>query len=303
MLAPTRELAAQLLTELSRLLRVCAPSLHAVRIIGGEASAAQEADLSSAALIVATPGRLLQLLGRHSTLLTSISVLVLDEADRLLASLDMEEQVAAIIKHCSPSRRTWLFSATIPRSVERIARSASLPVLRLQVGASSRAPLQLQVHVQQLPSAGRFPALLRLLRSTPSPPALIFCNTHAAVVHLGRLLRAEQFHLAILHAAQDLTQRLRAVKALKEGDADLLVASPVAARGLDFPGLSLVVLYDTPPSAPELLHRAGRTARAGKVGRVECFLNPGGIAADVRQLLLDLGLAPQALPVSREELV
>lgn len=303
-LAPTRELAAQLHTQLSRILRAACPSHRVVRLVGGEASAAQEAEVRGASLVVATPGRLLQFLQRHNALLSQLCVLVLDEADRLLAAPDMEEQVRAILSQCaSTNRLTWLFSATVPASVERIARSASSPVLRLQVGSSSRPPLELDVRVQQLASSARFPALLRVLRSTPTPPALIFCNTHEGVVHLGRLLRAEQFHVAILHALQEHAQRLRAVCALRDGGADLLVASPLAARGLDFPGLSLVVLYDTPPSAPELLHRAGRTGRGGHVGRVECFLNPGGIAPDVRILLLDLGLAPQALPASRDDLV
>lgn len=301
-LAPTRELAAQLEAEAERVLLAASPALRVARLVGGEASAAQEAAARGAAIVVATPGRLAQAGGRDAALLAGVRVAVLDEADRLLASGDMQEQVAAILRLCAhPERRTWLFSATVPEAVERVARAAASPVLRLRVGAPARPPLELRVAAHQLPASARLPALLRLLRATPAPPALVFCNTHEAAVRVGRLLRAEQFHVAVLSGALDHAQRTRAVAALREGGADVLVASPVAARGLDFPGLALVVLYDTPPSAPELLHRAGRTGRAGRVGRVECFLDPGGVAPDVRRLLLDLGLAPHALPASRDD--
>ncbi|CAI5729437.1 unnamed protein product [Peronospora destructor] len=262
---PTRELADQVVQDFSEFFcnRTTPP---VVGIYGGIAVDEQLSRLSrhayDAMVVVATPGRLLHLLLRHraSLSLGQISLLVIDEVDRVLEFPEMETQLRDILQLANPAgRQTLLFSATLPVFLPRMARSAVLRPITIRVdeasmpsqnvsalssGTRNTSAVKLALsttsnvvhNVQFMRPAEKPSRLLRVLRTTEQPPVLVFCNSRSSVERVARLLRNEQFHVAPLHGGQSQGYRTQALRAFRAGYVDVLVATDLASRGLNFPG-------------------------------------------------------------------
>jgi ATP-dependent RNA helicase DeaD len=263
-MAPTRELAIQVERELQWLF--AGTGLRTVACVGGVPFGPQARALEGGAhLVVGTPGRLCDHLDRGTLHLEALAAVVLDEADEML-DMGFREELERVLDATPAERRTLMFSATLPVEVIRLgsryqkdpARVAATPV------AEAHADIAWIAHVIAWRERER--AVVNVLRHHEAPAALVFCATREGVAHLTASLRERGFRCEALHG--DLTQpeRSRALQALRDGSAKVLVATDVAARGLDVPALDLVIHADLPNDPSALQHRSGRTGRAGRKG-------------------------------------
>ncbi|KAG3229426.1 hypothetical protein PC129_g57 [Phytophthora cactorum] len=320
-MVPTRELVDQVVQDLATFF-LNSTNPPVVGICGGVAVDDQLAELrqhaNSPIAIVATPGRLLHLVQCHGATLSlgQISLLVVDEVDRVLDAPEMETQLREVLQLTNAvGRQTLLLSATLPVFLPRLARSAVLRPVTIRVdeaNMATQAPFTLSnqaspvtmlalsttsnvVHdVQFIRPAEKPSRLLRVLRATKQPPVLVFCNSRSSVERVARLLRNEQFHVAPLHGGQSQGYRTRALRAFRAGYVDVLVATDLASRGLDLPGVEHVVLFDMPHTIEDYVHRCGRTGRhpggdvgaSGVSGKATSFLTREcAIAMELKQVL------------------
>jgi superfamily II DNA/RNA helicase len=242
-------------------------------------------------IVVATPGRLLDLIDRAAMNMHRLTYLVFDEADKMLA-LEMEAQLRKILDFANICpRQTLLFSATFPETVERLIRSAVLNPIYIRVGQkkvgqAGLIPKTVTQSVLFMHSFQKKEQLLWVLRGIEYPPVLIFCNTHHTVDKVTALLKTEQFHVAALHSFKKQSYRSRIMKAFREGRLDILVGTDLASRGIDVSEISHVILYDMPDTIETYINRVGRTGRAGRPGQATLFLTLDcKIASELRQLL------------------
>eukprot|EP00002_Diphylleia_rotans_P025912 TRINITY_DN5145_c0_g1_i15.p2 TRINITY_DN5145_c0_g1~~TRINITY_DN5145_c0_g1_i15.p2 ORF type:complete len:477 (+),score=113.17 TRINITY_DN5145_c0_g1_i15:511-1941(+) len=256
-------------------------------ICGGVPVQSQAAPLKRGVdVLVATPGRLIDLIERKIVSLDRVSYLVMDEADRML-SLGLEEQLRTIIGLANArGRQTLLWSATMPKELDRLARSAVLNPIIVRVGQVGHAAPTIHQNVVFVHHYQKKETLLETLRQIPAPPVLIFCNAIHTVDYLVNLLRKEQFHVAGLHSNKTQAYRFRLTRAFREGGVDILVATDLASRGLDFTDVSYVVNYDIPDDIDDYVHRIGRTGRAGREGFSTSLLTLDcKIAKELKKLL------------------
>jgi superfamily II DNA/RNA helicase len=268
-LAPTRELAAQtaeLLRELSSRL------LHRPKValaFGGVSINPQLMALRGGCdVMVATPGRLLDLLDHNGLTLAGVECLVLDEADRLLAT-GFAEELQRVLAQVPMRRQTLLFSATCPPAVQGLAEQLLRKPVRLTV---EEAPPQITQRAFQLDRAQRLPALRQLLRDEPWQRVLVFVASRYTAELVSDKLFAHGFKAGVLHGELSQGARRDVLAALKAGSVQVLVATDVAARGLHIEALDAVVNYELPRSAADYTHRIGRTGRAGAQGVAVSFI-------------------------------
>ncbi|ORX68744.1 P-loop containing nucleoside triphosphate hydrolase protein [Linderina pennispora] len=258
--------------------RECKPflkplGLHAVCAYGGSAIKDQIGELKRGAeIVVCTPGRLIDLLCANSGRVTNlhrVTYLVLDEADRMF-DMGFEPQVTKIVQSVRPSRQTVLFSATFPRQMEALARKILRRPLEIVVGGRSLIPPEVAQHVEVVESKDKFVRLLAILGDAfnlnKETLALVFVDRQEAADGLLRDLMRRGYVCNSLHGGKDQTDRDQAVADFKNRVFSVLIATSVAARGLDVRGLNLVVNYDCPNHMEDLVHRVGRTGRAGNKG-------------------------------------
>ncbi|HET9051020.1 MAG TPA: DEAD/DEAH box helicase [Candidatus Dormibacteraeota bacterium] len=274
-LCPTRELCVQVHEELTRL--GASRGVASLAIYGGEPIRKQlDALRHRPPVVVATPGRLLDHVSRHSISLASVRIAVLDEADRML-DMGFAPDVERILRMCPTDRQTLLFSATVPEWVRRLsARHMREPHI---VAVSTRpeiAPLVRQLYLQ-VPWSDKVDALSRILDRPDVTIALIFTETKRNADLLEAQLQRRGYAVALLHG--DLSQRERdsAMLRFREGAVRILIATNVAARGLDIDDISHVVNFDVPQTPEEYLHRVGRTGRAGREGVAVTLITPSEI--------------------------
>ncbi|MFA5358038.1 MAG: DEAD/DEAH box helicase, partial [archaeon] len=240
-------------------------------IYGGTGFFQQYEDIKNAEAIVATPGRLLDHLRRGTIKLHDVKFVVLDEADKML-EMGFEEDVESIINHTPKTRQTVFFSATMPpaalRLIHKYMKNPELIKEKLQVDRT----LLKQVFYD-IPMENKFSLLVKLLKDAPGSSAIVFCGTKRNVDKVAQGLRKNKIRAMPVHG--DLTQarRLQAVNFLKSGKIDVLVATDVAARGLDIKDVTHIFNYDVPRTPDEYVHRIGRTARAGKKGEAVTLLS------------------------------
>lgn len=265
-LLPTRELARQILSEVQRFAKFT--FIKAELITGGEDFKVQSAKMrKNPDIIIATPGRALEHLAANSLILSSIQVLVLDEADRML-DMGFTEDVMKLANACPPERQTMLFSATkgsaaLKRVVEEVQRTPHL--LQLSTVRDDTPAITQQVIAAD--DQAHKEALLKWLLTNESPgKAIVFTNTRVMADRLNGVLRAMDLRVYVLHGEKDQKDRKLAIERLKQGHVGVLVATDVAARGLDIDELDLVINFDMPRSGDDYLHRVGRTGRAGAEG-------------------------------------
>lgn len=273
-LVPTRELARQVhrhFLELASFTR-----LTAIVVTGGEDRGRQVKALrNNPELVIGTPGRLLELLASGDLELGDLEVLVLDEADRML-DLGFAPDVLSIIAAARPGRQSMLFSATLRHKALESINEALLNqplLLRPESPQEAHPDISHQLILADDPDHKR--ALLAvLLTEEPAQRVLVFTNTREQADRLGPFLVREEVRAAVLHGELDQRERKRTMGLLLEGRIRVLVATDVAARGLDIPGMDLVVNFDVPRSAGDYVHRSGRTGRAGQAGLAVSLVGP-----------------------------
>ncbi|MEW6296883.1 MAG: DEAD/DEAH box helicase [Thermodesulfobacteriota bacterium] len=278
-LTPTRELAMQVADQLHQIGRHSA--LHVVPIYGGQPYERQLRALRRGVhVIVATPGRLLDHLRRRTVNLTSVSLLVLDEADVML-DMGFLEDVETIMAELPDRRVTALFSATIPDAILRLAQRymREPEIVRLSQPRALTVPKINQVFYQ-VPFRRKFEALYRVLDAKRPDRALIFCATKRMVDDVAESLQGQGYLAEGLHGDMSQATREKVLRAFRAGRTEVLVATDVAARGLDIPAVSHVINFDIPPDPEYYVHRIGRTGRIGRSGEAITFVNP----SEMRQL-------------------
>ncbi len=283
-LCPTRELADQVTTEVRRLARA-EDNIKVVTLVGGVPLRGQLATLEHGAhVVVGTPGRVLDHLQRGSLQLDAVNTLVLDEADRML-DMGFFEEIAGVIRLCPPQRQTLLFSATYPEGIDRLAAQFMRDPLTVKVEAQHAAG-QIDQRWYEVTEAQRLPAVGRLLDHFRPDSTLAFCNTKVRCRELVEALRARGFSALALHGDLEQRDRDQVLVRFANRSCSILVATDVAARGLDIAGLAAVISVDVSPDAEVHIHRIGRTGRAGETGLALCLasLDEMGSVGRIEQL-------------------
>ena len=272
---PTRELAAQVAESFERYGKN--HKLNVALIIGGVSFEDQDAKLIRGVdVLIATPGRLLDHFERGRLLLSGVELLVIDEADRML-DMGFIPDIERIGKLVPFTRQTLFFTATMPSEIQHIADNFLHNPVRVEVSKPATAAVTI---TQQLIASGREPhdkreTLRRVIRSAENlKNAIIFCNRKREVAQLHRSLLRHKFNAVALHGDMDQPARMAALDAFRKGEATLLVASDVAARGLDIPEVSHVFNFDVPHHPDDYVHRIGRTGRAGRSGTAISIVTP-----------------------------
>jgi ATP-dependent RNA helicase DeaD len=265
-LVPTRELAIQVAGAVHRYGRDLGVSV--LPVYGGQSLGMQAKALSRGVdIVVATPGRALDLMRRRSFVLEGVKAVVLDEADEML-DLGFADDLEAILEATPKARQTALFSATIPQRIKALAERRLRDPVRVAITSmpprTSGAKLRQVAYI--VGRAQKASALGRVLDMEAPTSALVFCRTRSEVDELQESLAARGYRVDAIHGGLTQEQRDRVMKRFREGSADLLIATDVAARGLDIARLSHVVNYDVPASPEMYVHRTGRTGRAGRAG-------------------------------------
>jgi superfamily II DNA/RNA helicase len=266
-LEPTRELAAQVQEAFERIGQ--AHRLTVALLIGGVSFDDQAAKIDRGAdVVIATPGRLLDHFERGKLLLTGVEMLVIDEADRML-DMGFIPDIERICKLLPFTRQTMFFSATMPPEIQRITNQFLHTPVRVEVSPPSSTAATIEQKLVKAPSDAKAKreALRQLLRSqTNVKNAIVFANRKTTVALLEVSLKRHGFNAAALHGDMDQSARLRTLASFRAGEVTYLIASDVAARGLDIPEVSHVFNFDVPIHAEDYVHRVGRTGRAGREG-------------------------------------
>jgi ATP-dependent RNA helicase RhlE len=271
-ITPTRELAIQVNDQLCRLDRHT--SLRGTAAYGGVPMAPQQRALrSGAAIVAATPGRLLDHIRHGYVNLSHIEVLVLDEADRML-DMGFLPDIRRILSYLPAERQTMLFSATMPQEIARLASSVLRDPVWIQIGPANAPAARITQTLYPVPEHLKRPLLVALLNEASVESALVFTRTRRRTGHLARQLAGVGLSVAQIHGDRSQGQRVAALEGFRAGRYRVLVATDVAGRGIDVDGISHVINYDLPETAETYVHRAGRTARVEATGHAISLVTP-----------------------------
>jgi ATP-dependent RNA helicase DeaD len=288
--APTRELALQVQRELAWLYGQA--SARIVACVGGMDPRREAMLLAEGAhIVVGTPGRLRDHLERRQIDLSALKAVVLDEADEML-DLGFRDDLEFILQAAPSERRSLLFSATLPKAIIALAKSYQRDALRIEVAGGDRGHADIEYRAIRVHPRESELAVVNLLRFHDAPVALVFCNTRNAVRHLEAALLERGFAAVSLSGELGQSERNSALQALRDGRARICVATDVAARGIDLPGLTLVIHAELPNDPEVMQHRSGRTGRAGKKG-ISALLVPPSRRRKAQMLLAAAGVEAQ----------
>jgi ATP-dependent RNA helicase RhlE len=280
-LVPTRELAAQVHRSLATY--GAAAQLRVTAIFGGVGMGAQIQSLKHGAdIVVATPGRLIDHMQRRTVDLSAIEMLTLDEADRML-DLGFLPALRRVIASLPRSRQTLLFSATLSKAVVALAAEFTRDPAHVDVSDGQAVPPTVTHHLHMVDVDQKRAVLTHVLTQEAESQSLVFCKTKRGSDRVGEHLERAGIKTAVIHGNKSQGARTRALGDFKAGRVNVLVATDIAARGLDIPQLPLVINYDLPLVAEDYIHRVGRTGRAGRSGRAVSL-----VSASDSQLLRDI---------------
>jgi ATP-dependent RNA helicase DeaD len=272
-LAPTRELAIQVAEAFQRYAAKL-PGFHVLPIYGGQSYGPQLGGLRRGVhVVVGTPGRIIDHLERGSLDLSELTTLVLDEGDEMLR-MGFIDDVEAVLKKTPPTRQVALFSATMPAPIRRIAQTYLRNPIEISIKSKTTTGANIRQRYWWVSGLHKLDALTRILEAESFDAMLVFTRTKQATEELAEKLKARGFSAAAINGDIVQAQRERAIQQLKDGKLDILVATDVAARGLDVERISHVLNYDIPYDTEAYVHRIGRTGRAGRSGEAILFVTP-----------------------------
>jgi len=301
-LAPTRELVNQIADSLRQL--TDGTKLRVGTVVGGQSINRQINFLSRGTdILVATPGRLIDLMDRKAVDLSTVRQLVLDEADQML-DMGFIHALRRIAPQLGTPRQTMLFSATMPKQMEELSSAYLTNPRRVQVSPPGKAADKITQSVHFVDKAGKPSKLREVLGRDDESLTLVFARTKHGAERLMKGLVADGYNAASIHGNKSQGQRARAIKAFRDGDINVLVATDVAARGIDIPGVAYVVNYDLPEVPDNYVHRIGRTARAGREGEAIAFCAPdeADLLRQIQKLMkIDIPVASGDAPTELTE--
>lgn len=284
-LEPTRELAAQVETAFHDFARFTA--LRTLAVFGGVGYGRQRAELARGVdVVAATPGRLMDYLQDRTLTLDGLQILVLDEVDRML-DMGFLPVVKDIVARCPRQRQTLFFSATVPPEIQSIASFALRDPERVEVGANRSVTKSVNHALYPVSFDQKFDLLLALLGEEGFDSVLVFTRTKHGADKIARRLKAANHAVAVLHANRSQNQRLEALAGFKSGRYEVMVATDIAARGIDVAGVTHVINYDVPENPEDYVHRIGRTGRAQAVGDAFTLVTPedAGNVRDIQRFI------------------
>jgi len=302
--APTRELALQVRREFEWLYAEAGAMLASC--VGGMDYRNERRALERGAhVVVGTPGRLRDHIERGSLDLSAVKAVVLDEADEML-DLGFAEDLEFILAAAAEERRTLMFSATVPKEIEKLAGTFQRDALRIAAQGEAKQHIDIEYRALSVQARDKEHAIFNLLRFYEAQTAIVFCKTRANVNHLFARMQNRGFQAVALSGELSQSERMHALQALRDGRARVCIATDVAARGIDLPGLELVVHADLPSNSETLLHRSGRTGRAGRKGVSALIVPPAEFRKAQRLLagakvVAEWGKAPGADEVQERE--
>ncbi len=272
-MAPTRELAVQVSEQIHLLGRY--RRLRVVPIYGGQPIDRQLRALRAGVqIVVATPGRLLDHLRRGTVQLGNVKIVVLDEADEML-NMGFLEDIQFVLSQLPPERQTALFSATMPRPISDLAQRYLRDPATIEMGRPRGITVPtIRQRYYEVPGRYKFEALVRLMDVEQPALSIVFCGTKRAVDEVSERLGARGYRVEAIHGDMGQPQRDRAMRSLREGRAEVLIATDVAARGIDIENITHVFNFDIPQDPEYYVHRIGRTGRAGRAGDAITFIAP-----------------------------
>eukprot|EP00903_Cladosiphon_okamuranus_P005699 g5660.t1 len=299
-LCPSRELARQTFDVVDyfckHLHRGGFPELRTVLCIGGEDKRSQIDPIQRQGVhcIVATPGRISDLLNTHKVHFDLCKYICLDEGDRML-DMGFDEEVQKIMNHFKQQRQTLLFSATMPQKFQDFAKDVLVKPVLVNVGRAGAANLDVIQEVEYVKQEAKIVYLLECLQKT-APPVCIFCEKKQDVDDIHEYLLLKGVDAVSIHGGKEQEERNEAIKLFKDGTKDVLIATDIAAKGLDFPDIQHVINFDMPDEIENYVHRIGRTGRCGKTGVATTFINKmveESALLDLKHLLME---AQQRVP-------
>jgi ATP-dependent RNA helicase RhlE len=288
-LVPTRELASQIVEELRGVAH--ARALRVAAVYGGAGIHKQAKAAARAHVVVATPGRLEDLLSRGDLSLQRVRVLVLDEADRML-DMGFKPAVDRIVRQTPRSRQTLLFSATLDARVQKLAREYTTGAVRHEQTTAPERKGDVEHRFVRVAHERKVDTLVRELRHVEGGRTLVFVRTKRGADRLVKRLRPHGVEAVAMHGDKTQGQRERALRRFAGGETDLLIATDVAARGIDVDGITHVINFDAPTMREDYVHRVGRTGRAGATGVGITFV-VGDQVRDLAKIAGELGLEAQ----------
>lgn len=264
-LSPTRELCLQIAQEL-KLYSKYIKRLNVAAIYGGASISSQASEIKRGAqIVVATPGRMKDMISRGMVDITNIEYCVLDEADEML-NMGFYEDITDILSHTPDEKSTWLFSATMPKEVSRIAKKFMSQPFEITVGTKNSGAQNVQHEYYLVSGRDRYAALKRLADANPDIFSVVFCRTKRDTQKVAEKLIEDGYNAGALHGDLSQNQRDIVMKAFRSNQIQMLVATDVAARGIDVDDVTHVINYQLPDETETYTHRSGRTGRAGKSG-------------------------------------
>lgn len=299
--APTRELALQVARELEWLYEFTGATV--ATCVGGMDMRSERRALERGAhIVVGTPGRLRDHITRHALDMAELKAVVLDEADEML-DLGFREDLEFILDAAPAERRTLMFSATVPRAIATLAKGYQRDAVRISASGEEKQHHDIEYRALCVAPADRENAIINVLRYYEARNAIVFCNTRAAVNHLTARFNNRNFSVVALSGELSQNERSHALQAMRDGRARVCIATDVAARGIDLPNLELVIHADLPTNPETLLHRSGRTGRAGRKG-VSALIIPNHARRRTERLLQNASIKPEwASPPSADEVI
>ena len=298
-IAPTRELAMQVKRELDWLYEMTGAVVTSC--VGGMDIRSERRELERGAhIVVGTPGRICDHIRRGALDMSELRVAVLDEADEML-DLGFREDLEFILEAAPDGRRTLMFSATVPAGIAKLAKRYQRDAVRISTATEEKQHADIEYRALAVAPSDRENAIINVLRYYDAKNAIVFCSTRAAVNHLTARFNNRNFDVVALSGELTQNERTHALQAMRDGRARVCIATDVAARGIDLPGLDLVIHADLPINSETLLHRSGRTGRAGNKG-VSALIVPLNQRRKAERLLMGADVTPTwARPPSADE--
>ncbi|SEK73339.1 DEAD/DEAH box helicase [Parapedobacter koreensis] len=264
-LCPTRELCLQIAKDIEKFAKNI-PNVHVVAVYGGASISDQLRQIRRGVqIVVATPGRMLDIIGRDAIDFSNVRYVVLDEADEML-NMGFQEDINNILSTTPDEKKTWLFSATMPAEVRRIAKNYMTDPFELTVGTKNSGNANIEHHYYVIRARDKYAAFKRIVDSNPEIFGIVFCRTKVETQEIAEALIKDGYNADSLHGDLSQQQRDKVMKRYRERSLQLLIATDVAARGIDVNDVTHVINFSLPDEIENYTHRSGRTARAGKTG-------------------------------------